>query len=203
MTNTKGIYPKRSPIGVYDEGILCRDCEDQFAVTDDYGQLLLLKSLSEAEPITQDGTIIAIVFKRFDYAKLKLFVLSVLWRASVSSHPFYAKIDLGPHETRARNLFLTKDPGSPDDFAVTLAHFEEKVGLVPFCPYQEKYEGVNYCRLYMGGYVVLVKVDRRPAPSPIADLALGKTPELYVISREFCRSQEVNIAKDIIRKARS
>ncbi len=202
MTDTKGIYPKRFPIGVYDKGILCRECEDRFAATDDYGQLLLLRSLSEAEPITQEGKTIALVFKRFDYTKLKLFVLSVLWRASVSRHPFYEKIALGPYEDRIREMFERGDPGPPDDFAVTFAHFEEKLGLLPFDPYREKYDGINYCRMYMGGYVVLVKVDHRNAPAPIGELALGKTPELYVISREFRNSQEVNVAKNIIKKAR-
>jgi hypothetical protein len=42
ITNTVGQYPKRAPIGVYDEGILCGDCENSFQAIDDYGIKVLL-----------------------------------------------------------------------------------------------------------------------------------------------------------------
>jgi hypothetical protein len=40
ITDNSGVFPKKAPIGVYDNGILCRDCEDRFQNVDDYGQKL-------------------------------------------------------------------------------------------------------------------------------------------------------------------
>jgi hypothetical protein len=36
VTNIKGIYPKRIPIGVYDQTIVCENCERGFGDYDSY-----------------------------------------------------------------------------------------------------------------------------------------------------------------------
>ncbi len=46
-----------------------------------------------------------------DYSSFKLFHLSVLFRASVSDHPNFREVDLGPHEDRIRQMLLNQDPG--------------------------------------------------------------------------------------------
>lgn len=46
-----------------------------------------------------------------DYSSFKLFHLSVLFRASVSAHPNYREVDLGPHEDRIRQMLLNREPG--------------------------------------------------------------------------------------------
>src|SRR5258708_4096202 len=45
---------KRAPIGIYDSGILCADCESIFGPWDDYAQRLLVTDLKNAELLT-DG----------------------------------------------------------------------------------------------------------------------------------------------------
>jgi len=202
MTNIGGIFPKRVRKGIYDKTILCRECEDNFAPWDDYAQSLLLQRLKDARALRHGGEIAGLAFPNYDYTKLKLFFISVLWRASVSTQRFYEKIQLGPFEPHAKELIERKDPGLPDDFSVTLAHFEEKIGMVPLDPYREKYFGINFCRFYLGGYVALIKTDKRPSPSQIGDLALGKSDKLYIISRRFFQSPELNIAKQILKKAK-
>ena len=52
-------------------------------------------------------------FTRVDYATFKLFHLSVLFRASVSTAPTFAAVHLGPHEARIRQMLLSLDSG-PD-----------------------------------------------------------------------------------------
>ena len=37
VSGSAKFYPKRSPIGVYDQYILCEECEKKFGVVDDYG----------------------------------------------------------------------------------------------------------------------------------------------------------------------
>ncbi len=46
-----------------------------------------------------------------DYAKMKLFTTSILWRMSLSAHQFYAGVELGErHEERIRKMLLNKNP---------------------------------------------------------------------------------------------
>jgi hypothetical protein len=98
MTNIGGIFPKRVRKGIYDKTILCRECEDNFAPWDDYAQSLLLQRLKDTRALWHGGEIAGLAFPNYDYTKLKLFFISVLWRASVSTQRFYEKIQLGPFE---------------------------------------------------------------------------------------------------------
>jgi hypothetical protein len=61
-----------------------------------------------------------------EYDKLKLFELSILWRAGVSSLPFFSKVDLGVHKEALRLQLLNSDPGHPDRYGAIL--FGLKVG---------------------------------------------------------------------------
>jgi hypothetical protein len=47
ITNSKGIYPKKIPVGVYDRTIVCGECEKRFSDCDDYAARLLLRSERE------------------------------------------------------------------------------------------------------------------------------------------------------------
>jgi hypothetical protein len=45
-----------------------------------------------------------------DYDAISLFILSVLWRASISTHLFFANVDLGPRAEPIRQLLVA--PGT-------------------------------------------------------------------------------------------
>ena len=53
---------------------------------------------------------------KVEYEPFKLFHLSVLFRASVSTLPTFADVSLGPHEERLRNLLLARRAGPEDQF---------------------------------------------------------------------------------------
>jgi len=53
-----------------------------------------------------------------DYTLCKLFHLSILWRAGVSSLPEFANVSLGPHADRLRQMLLTGDAGAEEAYAV-------------------------------------------------------------------------------------
>jgi hypothetical protein len=106
ITNTKGVYPKKSPIGIYDETIVTEEGERIFTSWDDYAAELLLAKKSDFKKRFNKGECIAFEIENYDYEKLKLFFLSVLWRASVSSHEFFKKVKLGGHENIIRDALL-------------------------------------------------------------------------------------------------
>jgi hypothetical protein len=43
-----------------------------------------------------------------------MFHLSLLWRMSVSKHPYFKEVSLGPHEEVLRRMLLEARPGEPD-----------------------------------------------------------------------------------------
>ena len=53
-----------------------------------------------------------------DYSSFKLFHLSVLFRAGVSSLPHYQQVALGPHEPVLRQLLIDRDTGGELEYPV-------------------------------------------------------------------------------------
>lgn len=111
ISNSPGSFPKRMQVGTYDSAILCSQCDGKMAPWDNYGQQVLIHGFSEAVKIPLQGKTVARRIERFDYRRLKLFFMSVLWRASVSKQTFYKRISLGPFEDRLRTMILNEDPG--------------------------------------------------------------------------------------------
>jgi hypothetical protein len=118
LTNVEGRYTQKLPKGAYDSTIVCEDCERRFSAWDDYGDEIFLKSWDKFEKLERHGEIIGYSLPEYDYPKLKLFFMSVLWRAAVSSHVLFASINLGPREPILKNSILNSDPGDVDHFGV-------------------------------------------------------------------------------------
>jgi hypothetical protein len=81
--------PERSWTGEYDPALVCAECEAMFAPWDDYAYRLLSNEPREEDYVFVDGEPVAYTLETYDYEKLKLFFVSLLWRASESSrHSF-------------------------------------------------------------------------------------------------------------------
>jgi hypothetical protein len=105
MGTDPGQYAQRSQTGIYDVGILCEPCEQRFGTYDDYASDILI---NRRDTVFQQYTVAnrtLFVAAQFEYAKLKLFIISVLWRASVSTHPFFRRISLRLFEQAQKILF--------------------------------------------------------------------------------------------------
>lgn len=62
-------------------------------------------------PLPETWNVAEPYWVKVDYSSFKLFHLSVLFRASVSSLPTFSEVSLGPHEDRLREMLLARDPG--------------------------------------------------------------------------------------------
>jgi len=206
-TNKKGEYTKRSHAGIYDKTILCGDCETLFQRYDDYAQSLLLPDAKEEDYILgPDGKRVGYILKNIDYCNLKLFFLSVLWRASVSTREEFSKIDVGPFEKALRLMMQSDDPGDENVFSVIVNRFDDYLGkkfLID--PHNERFDdGINFCRFYLGaGYRVFIKVDKRSLPeSNIFRFFILKTNQPLCVTINDLRTseQELSVLKSTIGK---
>jgi hypothetical protein len=145
--------------------VLCRECDNAFSPWDKHAQEVLLHDFSDAAAIYAGPRKIGWTITRFDYRLLKLFFLSLLWRASVSTHEFYRRVSIGPFETELRAMIANADPGAAETFAVTLSRFDHPALRAMLDPHPERHDGVNYCRFYLAGFVAHIKVDRRYSAS--------------------------------------
>lgn len=169
--------------GVWDTEILCQECEKEFQAWDHYGfEMLGIPPGNDTMPKNY-AEWQAFELRDIDYSRLKLFVLSMLWRASVSSQPFFSKIELGKHEPMITDMLRARNPGDYDVFAVVLARL---IGLscptATFAPYRQRTpEGVNFNILFLPSIKIMVKVDRRQVPQLLAPFVLRAEPINFVV----------------------
>ena len=198
MTNVTGVPPKRIPAGIYDNGMVTSDGEALFGPWDDYACQVLLRRLDEFQPLVANGAVVAWQLQGIDYPRLKLFGLSVLWRAHASTTPVFRRVKLAGHEPRIRDLLLCGDPGTPEDYSVILARWRDgKFGPIFMDPFRERYDGVNFYRIYCGRYILYVKVDRCKTGSRFEELQLAPGRDLFVVARDFEGSKERPVMTEI------
>ena len=192
ITDIKGVYPRKTPIGVYDTGILCRNCEDIFGKLDDYGQAILLRSSDTVEDLKRGAELLWHAIPDVDIEYFKKFLISVLWRASVSTHDFYSKVNLGPYEQRAKEIVWSRSDVERSEFSFVISNFlDHTFSKVMIDPHKERWYGINYYRIYMFGYIIHVKVDKRDTPSMFKPFdQMGKS-KLFVIARDMTDSREL------------
>jgi hypothetical protein len=117
--------PKGYPDGLYDKNILCEDCDnyinEQFET---YGKKILfpetpipISEISFHTEVDEQGTKIGI-FSGIKYTEFKLFIISIFWRASISSLVHGIKLTDGEEE-QIRLMLVNKD-GKEDDYFGTI-----------------------------------------------------------------------------------
>jgi hypothetical protein len=200
-SNSSPFYSKKSPVGVYDTGIVCGECESIFSPWDDYAQKLLLADPAEEKYVVKNDRKIAYVETNFDYAKLKLFFISLLWKAAISNHYFFSRVNVGSFEPQLRKMILKGDPGDPDTFAILMAKCEDRLGPIVLNPHPKRWWEVNYYRFYLAGYMAYIKVDRRPAPNFMGELALDPEKPLIMILRDLRTRKDLKMMQNIARSA--
>lgn len=92
--------------------MLCKNCEQRLSVVEQYvnnmingGALLEINSQQKYLQIS-----------KIDYNKLKIFQLSILWRAGVSRLEPFSTVELGPHEHQLRKMILLNKPGAASEY---------------------------------------------------------------------------------------
>lgn len=165
--------------GYYDPNLVCRECEDLFSAGDDYAKGLLIDRRSESVKKSGRGTAY-FEYADVDYKKLKLFFISLLWRAHATSLRSLSEVKIGSkYEAIARTMIRDGNPGSPDDFAVLMLRVAEgqldRMGASPI-PRKMLPNNIRVYEFLLFGYIAYVKVDQRPYGDPprSAQLSPGK-----------------------------
>jgi hypothetical protein len=197
-TNKRGVPPKRAPVGVYDMAILCSRCDNVFSPWDKHAQDILLRDFAETRAIYDGDEKIAWTIHEFDYKLLKLFFVSLLWRASVSTHEFYRRVDIKSFEQEMRDMILAENPGAPETFAVTLSRFDHPAYRGIFDPHRDRFDGINYVRFYLAGFVAHIKVDRRPPPDFLSSFVIRAGAPIIVLLRSR-QSKDAAAMREIAR----
>jgi len=203
-----GIVREKKPVeysqsGFWDDSILCADCESLFAAWDAYGFEVLGIPPGNNHPLSADADLQAFILKNLDYAKLKLFILGTLWRASATKHKFFEDVDLGAHEPHIGNLIRIGQPGPMEEYPIIIGRLiQQRYEQVVFTPCTSKREGVHVCVLYLPAIKIIIRVDKRPLPPELAAAALKPFGENIALPMplEETEFQKLQAMKDISKR---
>ena len=102
------------------ERLLCKRCEMKFSIYETYATNHLLSA--KLTPPTDSAHALEFLKIR-DYPRLKLFLLSILWRVGVAAGDFFRGVNLGNHANRLQQMLLTENPGEPDEYGCLITRF--------------------------------------------------------------------------------
>jgi len=180
------------------EHLFCKDCERHF--NDEYEKPFRAQ-WCDATPLPNPWTEPDVYWVKMDYPSFKLFHLTILFRAGVSSLPTYAAVDLGPHEERLRNMLMSGNPGPswkyPIMGRVVVHHKTTRVIDMITWPESLKNQDGQRCyrMVYAGGeWSILVSSQRNADFEKVALQDDGRMPLCAVPWNEVTAIQDASRA---------
>jgi hypothetical protein len=190
------------------EQLLCDDCEQKFSGHEQFASVFFqgtLKAFADAsQPRQHHGN--ALTFGRFtitdsqaalttsetpnaiqvggvDYIKLKLFLLSLIWRMGVSNLEFFHEVELGPHQERLRQMLLQDNPGEPAHYACQMWLITADGKVLKECqshPRRFRFQGLTFYRLFTTGFRLEFCVSNQPLPPNLVTFYCIKRRPTYL-----------------------
>jgi hypothetical protein len=185
------------------EKLLCETCEQKFSVWERYASLVFKGGIEITH--RREGNFVYV--NGLDYAKFRLFQLSILWRASVSSLQFFGKVCLGRHEEVLRRLLLSGDPGSPSRYGCLMfgLRFEnENFTQLIMSPERLKLSGHTAYRFIFGGFMWVYLVSSHDVLPPLSNAILQQSGEALLIIKDIREMQNiVLLSEELVRLGRT
>lgn len=184
----------RSFKGEYDKEILCSDCDGSFQKYDNYAKTFFVDMVPTYKEIIQAGDVVGWEVEEFDYELLSKFVLSALWRASISKRKYYCLVDLGPHEELVKQELFKENKKNSRNYEFLISRYlPDKIPNIEktmISPDYSRLEGVNFTRIFFLGFTLWIKVDKRVMPSPFSSYMICENKAAKIVARTFGSSKE-------------
>lgn len=176
------------------ERLLCGECEAKLSKYESYASTAFNGKDTET-PLDN-----VIIVKDIEYKQFKLFLLSILWRSSISSLEFFSEVSLGSHEDKVRRMILREDPGPSEKYGIILFALIDnnkiQADLIVQPSRARVYGQVNY-RFIFGGFMWVFFVSKQPAPSEVKPLLFREDNTLCIINGDY---RECGIIRDFARE---
>jgi hypothetical protein len=172
--------------GEFDKDILCHSCDNEaLGKLDRYASLILYDGYSKICGYREHPNGMKYSYcADIDYAQFKLFLLSILWRASISKRPLFDEVQLGPHEERIRQMLPDSDPGEQLEYPcliMTSLHLKEHPNDIVAQPSHARVNGGHVYKFLIGGLFYIFFISKHIIPSDLSDVAINSDGEVKII----------------------
>lgn len=181
--------------GVYDGGLLCKECDGTLIGNlEDYGRKVLYGGLSKSESIEcnnfinpNDGFEFS-VCNNVDYKKFKLFLLSILWRSSITGKGLFKEVLIKKyHQRRIRKMIYSQDSKEMKDYPLVIMSYINDSSIpkdLILQPIKSGSKGKTIITFLIGGFVFVFFISRRKKVlEKIKKMTLtkdGKLPIMFI-----------------------
>jgi hypothetical protein len=164
--------------GVFDRGILCAACDGMLGDLDNYA-LTVCRRFRRDRIIRDDGLF---ELTNVDGDRFATFVLSILWRASVSSRIEVSKVSLGSYEGNAGEIIFGAKPlASLPDYQLLVGRYLRTGKFNPagnFTYPARMTRELTGWYFALNGFRILAKLDAAPLPAEIGPAIVNANDRL-------------------------
>ncbi|MEW8383712.1 MAG: hypothetical protein AB2704_17810 [Candidatus Thiodiazotropha taylori] len=179
------------------EKLLCEDCENSLSKNERYVSLVFSGSISLH--ITGNSQLIRVL--GLDYTKFKMFALSILWIAGISSYETFEQVNLGVHEQILREMVLGNDPGPPEKYPFLLSPIvleQELLNGLIVQPTVSRIAGHYAYRFVFAGLAWVFIVSKHRIPNVIQEGALNIEGGLTMVPRNLSQMKfMIDLAQEL------
>ena len=172
--------------GEFESNILCQNCDNVIlGELERYASLILYDG--HPKVIEQRKDIDGMKYTycaELNYVQFKLFLLSILWRSSISSRSIFQEVNLGAHEKKIRQMLLENNPGDQMDYPcliMTYLNLDEFPNDVVGQPSQVRMSGGYLYKFMIGGIIYVYYISKHIIPRQLKDCAINRMGELKII----------------------
>jgi hypothetical protein len=186
ISSSDPIRKKTVQSGAYEEHILCADCDnnilsklERYTNNNLYSQSFRQEN-ENFEQITNVHGINAIRCKNIDYKQFKLFLQSLVWRASVSEHELFSNFKLSSEqEEELRASLFNSMPLEENEYAcLIMTHQNEEeamTDLVFINPNNPK--KVSF---FINQFIYLFHIDKTTVDDAVSQISLSRKNEMGI-----------------------
>lgn len=179
------------PKGEYEQNLLCQECDgNRIGSFESYvGKILSNAEMPEeqkpeCEKIENEEGFEFLRINNIDYKLLKLFLLSILWRASISKRQTFREVSLGLYEEKIRMKLFENEPSTDNDIPIVVLSWNND-NVIPndviMQPMKHRYDGKTFYSLTFNGYIVQYFISENAIPEAFNDFRLKEDNSLSII----------------------
>jgi len=178
--------------GSFYEFMLCGDCESKFSANfEEYVADIFIRN-PKVKGVKVSKTDTYVKFSNLDYKKIKLFQLSLLWRASISNNDFYKYVNLSKSKEEVlRNILYNLTTVPSNFYPCTFERLLSDIGIeiankrdiasskkLIINPKTTETPIASFITFVLGGFSIRMYLSIEPICSLPAERILNETGEL-------------------------
>lgn len=184
------------------EFLLCGDCEQKLSVWERYASLVLAGGIELT--YRREGNIVHI--SGLNYEQFRLFQLSVIWRAGLSTLQFFENVQLFHHLEVLRKLLIAGNPGIPNRYGCLMfgIKFENKAFTqIIMQPGKIKLLGHTAYRFIFGGFMWVFFVSAHNLHPPYSDALLRPDGRAVFLIKDVMEMENLaGFSRDLVQMGR-